>query len=146
MAMPRLIVVELLYIHHQLRTHHAEVTFMMTTHHHNHLDMGIAALAAEDHTGIPGNHLIHQPIHLRIGEGVDGINPILRLRLHIQILCMGLLRIMVLHLTIHTLLHHRIMAHPMITIQLCMVETPNPIQLTTIEEVLLRPCQGLITQ
>jgi len=85
---------------------------MMITHHHP--DMGVVVLVLEDHTGIPGNHLIHQPIHLRIGEEVDGINHILHLR--ILILCTAWLRIMALHQTIYILPHHLIMAGLKITI------------------------------
>jgi hypothetical protein len=84
---------------------------MMITHHrHYHLDMGIVVLV--DHTGIPGNHHIHQPILLLIGEA-GGINPTLHLRFPIR--CMGRLRIMVLHQTIHILPRHLIMALTKIT-------------------------------
>lgn len=80
---------------------------MMITHHH-HLDMGAVVLVVEGHTGIPGNHRIRQPIHLRIGEEGDGIMHILQL--HIPILSMGRLCIMVLQQIIHILSHHLIMA------------------------------------
>ena len=117
---------------------------MMITHRHrHHLDMGTVVLVVEDHTGIPVNHRIHQPILLRIGE-VDGINPILHL--HLPILCMGRLLIMVLHQTIRIPHHHLTLAHTTITMHPCMVATPRPIHLTTIEEVPLRQCQDLIIQ
>ena len=87
---------------------------MTITHHPHRPDMGVVVLVVEDHIGIQGNRRIRQPIHLRIGEEVDGIKSILHLR--IPILFMGPLRIMAPHQIILILPHHLIMADTKITI------------------------------
>jgi len=113
MVMLHHIVVERLHIRHQRQRCHAEAHTFMTITHHHHPDMGVVVLVVEDHIGIQGNRRIRQPIHLRTGEQLDGIKPILHLR--IPILFMDPLRIMAPHQIILILPHHLIMADTKIT-------------------------------
>mmetsp|Transcript_24961 Transcript_24961/g.68825 ORF Transcript_24961/g.68825 Transcript_24961/m.68825 type:complete len:220 (+) Transcript_24961:1687-2346(+) len=133
--------------HHCIRRlhqpHRGEHTFTMITHLHLHrLGMEVVAVE-EDHTGIQGNHLIHQPIHLLLGDQVGGIN--LTHHRRIPILFTVHLRIMlVLPHQIIRIRHHQLTtADQKITMLPCTVEILRFMERTITEEDLIRPCRDL---